>query len=110
MKITARRNGGELRIILSGELDHHAARNAIPQISKLIDIELPTKIVLDFEYVSFMDSSGIALVIGAYKRSNSIGSAFSVMNTSKQAYKVFNAAGICKIVNISERENSLVNN
>ena len=67
MKITARRNGGELRIILSGELDHHAARNAIPQISKLIDIELPTKIVLDFEYVSFMDSSGIGLIMGRSK-------------------------------------------
>lgn len=103
MKISAQRQSGELTISLSGDLDHHAARNAIPEIARLIDIELPVRLTIDFGQVSFMDSSGIALAIGAYKRAISIGSTFSIINVSKQAYKVFDAAGICKLINISER-------
>ncbi|MBQ2841301.1 MAG: anti-sigma factor antagonist [Oscillospiraceae bacterium] len=110
MKIYSERDNGVLTVSLSGELDHHAARNAIPEISRLIDTELPVNLVLNFERVSFMDSSGIALVIGAYKRASSIGSTFSVINTSKQAYKVFNAAGICKIMNIKEPDAITVKN
>ncbi len=109
MKIIAQRNGGELKIMLNGDLDHHAARKAIPEITGIIDIELPVRLIIDFERVSFMDSSGIALVIGAYKRATSISSSFSVINVSKQAYKVFSAAGICKLLNISEREKTTVN-
>ena len=110
MKIYSTRDGGRLTVSLSGELDHHAARNAIPEISHRIDTELPVSLVLDFRGINFMDSSGIALVIGAYKRATSIGSTFSVINTSKQAYKVFNAAGICKIMNIEEPDAVAVKN
>lgn len=109
MKVSSERSGGELKILLSGELDHHAARRAIPEIAAITDMELPVRLVIDFERVGFMDSSGIALVIGAYKRATSVGSSFYVINVSKQAYKVFSAAGICKLLNISARENEKLN-
>ncbi len=94
------RQNGSLTLSLSGELDHHAAKNAIPAISEYIDIDLPANLILDFQSVRFMDSSGIALVIGAYKKITLTGGSFSVTNVSPQAYKVFNAAGICKFINI----------
>ena len=109
MKVSSQRCGGELKILLSGELDHHAARRAIPEIAAITDMELPIRLIIDFGRVSFMDSSGIALVIGAYKRATSVGSSFCVINVSKQAYKVFSAAGICRLLNISEREQDKVN-
>ena len=104
MKISSVCDDGKLTIFLSGELDHHGARNSIPKISELIDYDLPAKITLDFGGITFMDSSGIALVIASFKRARSLGSEFLVINTSKQAYKVFNAAGICRIVNIFTSE------
>ena len=107
MKITSQKDCGELLIFLSGELDHHAAKMAIPEILRHIDIELPTTLVLDFGHIGFMDSSGIALVIGSFKRAKSIGCSFSVRNVSKQANKVFNAAGIGKIITIEERQTIL---
>ncbi len=107
MNITSTRQGGELLINLSGELDHHAARCTIPQISRIIDSELPLKLVFDFSGISFMDSSGIAVVIGGYKKTTGIGGEFSVINVPKQAYKVFSAAGICKLINIRTTEDSL---
>jgi len=109
MKIITERKGGTLIMYLFGDLDHHAARKAIPEINRTIDTELPIDLIMDFKNISFMDSSGIALVIGAYKRSNSIGCSFKVINVSKQAFKVFNAACICKIVNINEADTILIN-
>ena len=107
MKITSQKDYGELLIYLSGELDHHAARMAIPEISRLIDLELPTTLTLDFKHISFMDSSGIALVIGSFKRAKSISCSFAVKNVSKQANKVFKAAGIGKIITIEEQQTIL---
>jgi len=104
MKIASRRDGGKLTISLTGDLDHHAAKKAIPEISKIIDFEFPTSLTLDFKNVSFMDSSGIALVIGSFKRARTIGCSFAVENVSKQANKVFDAAGIKKVIDITEEK------
>lgn len=103
MEITSNRDGGTLHITVHGDLDHHAARVAIPEISKLIDVELPLHLTLDFDGVSFMDSSGIALVIGSYKKATAFGGTFSLINVPGQAYKVFSTAGICKLINISAK-------
>ena len=100
MNITSKRSGGELTISLFGELDHHSARCAIPEISRIIDVELPIKLILDFSGISFMDSSGIAIVIGSYKKATTLGATFAVLNVPGQAYKVFSAAGICKMISI----------
>lgn len=107
MNISSKRTGGELYVFLQGELDHHSARGAIPEITHIIDTELPIKLLLDFSGISFMDSSGIALAIGSYKKATALGALFSVINVPKQAYKVFAAAGICKIISITSEDTSL---
>lgn len=107
MKISSKRNGGVLEILLSGDLDHHSARCAIPEISRIIDSELPINLTLDFSGISFMDSSGIAIVIGSYKKATALGATFKVINVPRQAYKVFSAAGICKLINITSNDTSL---
>ena len=54
---------GRLTIFLSGELDHHAAREAMQSIESLIERALPRELVIDMSGLSFMDSSGIAVVL-----------------------------------------------
>ncbi len=108
MRIIAKRNGGELLILLEGELDHHSAKNAIKETGKLIDTELPMRLTLDFGALTFMDSSGIALIIGAYKRINALGGAFFVTNVSKQVYKVLSAAGITNLLSVSQKDEFLI--
>lgn len=106
MEITSNRDGGTLHVTIYGDLDHHAARIAIPELTRLIDVELPLELILDFDGISFMDSSGIALVIGSYKKMLTYGGTFSLINVPGQAYKVFAAAGICKLINISAKNSS----
>lgn len=57
MEVLAKSADRNLLLELEGELDHHAAKDAICQIERAIDAALPKKLVLDMERVTFMDSS-----------------------------------------------------
>ena len=48
---------------LSGELDHHSAREMREAIDSAIELNIPELLVLDFSGIGFMDSSGIGLVM-----------------------------------------------
>lgn len=87
-----------LTLGLDGELDHHAAKTIIREIGELVDSKLPLRCVLDLGDVSFMDSSGIAVVLGLYRRIYEIGGEIKVTNVQTQSFKVLSAAGVDKIV------------
>ena len=63
MEIEATSADRNLLLEMKGELDHHGARNALRELELSIDAALPKKLVLDLAGVTFMDSSGIALLI-----------------------------------------------
>ena len=71
-----------------------------------LDAALPSKLTLDFSGVSFMDSSGIAVVRRALKRMRAMGGSAAIKNVPPQAKKVFTAAGIFRIVPLEEGEKS----
>jgi stage II sporulation protein AA (anti-sigma F factor antagonist) len=90
----------QMTITLSGEIDHHEARHAMKTIAEKIDAYLPRVCVLDFLDVSFMDSSGIAIVISAVRRMREIGGKLVLTNVQAQPMKVLKAAGIEQIAEI----------
>ena len=88
----------ELRIALSGEVDHHRARGLMEGIDREIDMRLPSRVALDLGGVTFMDSSGIAVLLRAYKRTAELGGALTVRNVPEQAGKVLRAAGLERLM------------
>ena len=68
MQLTSFLENSRLTIALSGEIDHHRARSYIDTIAAKIDAYTPTECILDFSEVSFVDSSGIAVVINSMRR------------------------------------------
>ena len=62
MEVLTRTNGREMTLAISGELDHHGAHGAMQQIDHALDAALPLLLTMDLSGVSFMDSSGIAVV------------------------------------------------
>lgn len=87
----------QLTIALSGEIDHHRARKIMDTIKRKIDEYLPRVCVLDYRDVSFMDSSGIAVVICAVRRMRELGGCVQLRNVPQQPSKVLRAAGVEKI-------------
>lgn len=90
----------QMTITLSGEIDHHEAKHAIKTISEKIDSYLPRICTLDFRDVTFMDSSGIAIVISSVRRMRELGGKLVLDNVQSQPMRVFQAAGIEQIAEI----------
>ena len=88
----------ELVFRLSGELDHHLAHEAIRYISQQISLNRPRSVLVDFSDVTFMDSSGLAVVLNAKRYTDRIDSHLSVRDVPAQAMKIFNAANLPKLV------------
>lgn len=104
MKIDSDYKDGRLTIRLMGELDHHGARQAMVEISEYIDLNLPRDCILDLNGLSFMDSSGIAVVLKTHKSMNELGGRTWVRNVPRQPMKVLDASGIERIVSIEPRK------
>ena len=94
MEVQVISSGRELTLTFYGELDHHGARDTMLKTERAIEAAMPRKLTMDFSGVSFMDSSGIAVVMRAYRRMNGIGGKMELCRVPAQAKKVFDAAGI----------------
>ena len=97
MAVTCTGEGRVLRAAISGEGDHRA-RAIMEELSRQIDLELPRSLTLDLEGVTFMDSSGIAVLLRAYRRLGELGGAVKVVHVPAQAGKVLRAAGLDKLM------------
>lgn len=102
MRFTSFLEGGNLTIVLSGEIDHHCAKAYIQGIAGKIEAYTPAICILDFSEVTFIDSSGVAVVINAHRNIKSIGGHLLLTGIADQPRKVFRAAGIDKMIEIKE--------
>ena len=101
MKMTAAEKGPRLYIYLAGELDHHEARDLVRQLQTKLDTVMPRDCVLDLSQLKFMDSSGIAVILRAYKHMNELGGRLWVENVPSQPMRVLDASGIERLIKIT---------
>ena len=102
MQFTSFLDSGRLTVALTGEIDHHCARNYIQSITGKIEAYTPEVCILDFQDVTFVDSSGIAVVINALRCMTQIDGKLVLANINEQPMRVFRASGIDKLVDIKE--------
>ena len=103
MHLTSYLDCGILTIALTGEIDHHCAKSYISAISSKIEAYTPNACILDFEEVTFMDSSGIAVIINSFRAMTRMDGILTIAGLREQPMKVVRTAGIDKIVKIEER-------
>lgn len=102
MQFTSYLENGQLTVALSGEIDHHRAKLYIQAVSAKIEAYAPRICVLDFQDVTFVDSSGIAVVINALRNVSRIGGKLILSGLGEQPLKVFRTSGLDKLVEIKE--------
>ncbi|MDR0822009.1 MAG: anti-sigma factor antagonist [Oscillospiraceae bacterium] len=98
--------GDYVAAALTGELDHH---NLIPirqEIDTAVSIALPKVLLLDFGDVTFMDSSGVGLILGRMKLLKSIGGTVALSGAEGYAGKVIRLAGLAGLILKEENENA----
>lgn len=102
MHLTSFLQDRTLTIALTGEIDHHCAKQYIQSISAKVEAYTPQVCILDFQEVTFMDSSGIAVVINTLRNMTKLDGKLEISGLGQQPLKVFRASGIDKLVNIKE--------
>ncbi len=83
---------------LFGELDHHSADQVKNDLDEIIRRYKKSNLILDLKNLSFMDSSGLGVILGRYKRLKKTGSRMYIKNANRQIEKVFDVSGIYKII------------
>lgn len=102
MQFTSFLEDGRLTVALTGEIDHHCAKTYIQTIAAKIEAYTPDICILDFRDVSFVDSSGIAVVINALRSMTQIEGKLLLTGLLPQPMRVFRASGIDKLVEMKE--------
>lgn len=98
VKIT--RDGGVITAYVSGEIDHHNAKSARRRIDRELETSSPEELILDLSEVSFMDSSGLGLILGRYTKARDLGVEFSVRNPTEATMKILSLAGGERLITI----------
>ena len=100
MKLSHDKTDNSVVVNLSGELGHHEATETLQYIKDIIDLYLPKHLELNFSGLSFMDSSGIAVIMSSFKNMKPVNGTFAVSSIPEQAKKVLTASGLNRIINI----------
>ena len=86
--------GGTLAAYLSGEIDHHAAQGLRREIDAQVDARMPELLTLDFSGVTFMDSSGVGLILGRDRHIVSLGGRLTIQNPPPAVRRMLELAHI----------------
>jgi stage II sporulation protein AA (anti-sigma F factor antagonist) len=96
MEIT--QEGKTVTVLLTGEIDHHTAKGLRQAADDALITRRPEELVLDFSGVTFMDSSGVGLVMGRYKAARSLGCGVTVKGLRPRDAKIMRLSGLSALV------------
>ncbi|SDY59828.1 stage II sporulation protein AA (anti-sigma F factor antagonist) [Evansella caseinilytica] len=97
--------GNVLCVRLEGELDHHTAMALRKQVDAALQEQQLIHILVNLEKLTFMDSSGLGVILGRYKYVHTLGGEMVVCSISPQIKRLFEMSGLFKIVRLELNEN-----
>lgn len=91
-----------LVVRLPEEVDHHRAGYICEQADRYIVKQKVSHVVFDFENTRFMDSSGIGIIMGRYKKISCFGGRVYAVHTDRQVKRILHLAGLDRFVEIMD--------
>lgn len=98
MPVTCFVRNRTLTAVISGEVDHHGAKDIMKELDREIDRNLPLNLTVDLSRVTFMDSSGVAVLLRAWRRMGELKGSIHVTAAPSQPAKVLRAAGVDRLI------------
>lgn len=96
-----------LTIFLPHELDHHNAEDIRKQSDHLIERKHIKHVIFDFKGTNFMDSSGIGVIMGRYKKVSLLGGEVWASHVNNRMKKILLMSGVTKIMQMCEEEQGI---
>jgi stage II sporulation protein AA (anti-sigma F factor antagonist) len=106
MDVSTRYRGNVLVVGITGELDHHTADALRKVMEEELDKEIAHHVLLNLSGLQFMDSSGLGVILGRYRRINASGGRMAACSLNGHIAKVFELVGLTKILAVYDREES----
>lgn len=91
-----------LCVKLPEEIDHHKSAYIIENADRLILAEQVSNVVFDFEDTRFMDSSGIGVIMGRYRKISCFGGKVFAIHADRQIKRILTMSGLTRIIEIME--------
>ena len=98
MELNAQERGSRLSVQLSGELDHHSAEQTRIMLDTLLRDVTVHELVLDLSGMTFMDSAGIGVILGRFRKLSMRGGRMIVRGMNASVDRLFQMSGIYAIV------------
>lgn len=89
-----------LMIRMPEEIDHHRCGYICEMADRYIVQQRVEHVVFDFEDTRFMDSSGIGILMGRYKKISCFGGKVFVLHPDRQIRRILNISGLGRLVEI----------
>lgn len=89
---------GIMTVELTGEIDHHTASSVRNKVDNALTQKQPSGLILDFSKVTFMDSSGVGLVLGRYKRTHEMNCSLAVSGLSPRDSRMMKMSGLQDLI------------
>ena len=99
-----------LIVRLTGELDHHTADSLRTAIEKELDRDIATSVLLNLQGLTFMDSSGLGVILGRYRRLSQMGGSMAACCLNQQVARIFELSGLTRILGIYPTEEIALQN
>lgn len=109
MEVVFSKKGTTLIARIRGELDHHTAEYVRRKIDSELMKSFTKNVIFDFSEVSFMDSSGIGVIMGRYKNVRQLNGSVSLVNLKPQLKRIFDMSGVLKYVSVHDSVNDAIN-
>ncbi|MBQ3553495.1 MAG: anti-sigma F factor antagonist [Clostridia bacterium] len=102
MKIQLKLKDRTLIAKLSGELDHHSAKTVKEMLENAIETKACVNLIFDLTGLTFMDSSGIGVIIGRYKLLQGIGGKVKIVSDKQSVNKLITMSGLTRLMEVCE--------
>ena len=105
MPVTVKNKSGVITALIKGDIDHHSApaiREAVDDA--VISSDCVKMLVLDFSGVTFMDSSGVGMLIGRCKQMHYRTGTSKAIHVNDRVRKIFRLSGLEHMIAIEEEE------
>ncbi|OMP65906.1 anti-sigma F factor antagonist [Domibacillus epiphyticus] len=104
LTMTAETSGKILCVRLTGELDHYYSEQVKEFVESEMEANQTQHLIWNLEQLSFMDSSGLGVVLGRYRQVNEMGGSVTVCGLNTQVKRLFQLSGLFKIMYFEKTE------
>ncbi len=92
------RDGERLLVGLDGELDHFCAQSVRRELDSMLRDPTVRQLILDFSGLTFMDSSGIGVILGRYRVLRERGGSMGVIHMNDHVSRIFHMSGMDRVI------------